>query len=149
MKITEFDQNDTEEVKTVIYKTLEFVKADARRSLGQHIDADLDKIPEVYNGRGRFWVAKEDGKIIGTIAVKEVDQHTAKLKRMFVLPEFHGTGVGQALLDTAINFAKENTYKKITLNTSPKMHRAHHFYEKNGFTQIKKYEDSVSYELIF
>lgn len=85
--------------------------------------------------------------MVGTAAIKEIDITTAKLKRMFVLTKYHGLGVGQALLDHAIKFARSNGYKEIVLNTHFVMKRAHRFYEKNGF--IKTCEDEVKYSYKF
>ncbi len=106
-------------------------------------DADLQKISEIYSGRGRFFIAISGNDLIGTAAIREIDITTAKLKRMFVVTKYHGLGVGQALLDHAIKFAKSNGYKEIILNTHLVMKRAHHFYEKNSF--IKTCEDEVKY----
>lgn len=148
IEIIEFKSEYEQPVKDLLYLVL--------RSLGIknkypeiNRDIDLDYILEKYKGRARFWLAIQGDKLIGTIAVEESDADTAKLKRMFVLPEFQGTGVGQKLFDTALNFAKENGYKKIKLNTDKIMNRAHRFYEKNGFSKTGEDEDRLFYELSF
>lgn len=111
-------------------------------------DEDLFRIAEIYAGRGRFWVAVEDDTVIGTVAIREIDKNTAKLHRMFVLTQYHGKGVGPALLQHAIAFAKQQGYKEIILNTHHLMHRAHRFYEKNGFKRIGDTTDKFSYKLV-
>ena len=73
--------------------------------------------------------------------------NTAKLNRMFVLSNYHGKGVGQALFDHAIAFAKKQGYKEIILNTHFLMKRAHRFYEKNGFKQVRKEQDKYHYKM--
>ena len=110
-------------------------------------DTDLDYILEKYKGRGRFWLAIQDKKLIGTVAIEEVDENVAKLKRMFVLPEFQGTGIGQKLFDIALNFVKENGYKTLKLNTDKIMSRAHRFYERNGFHRIGEDKERYFYEM--
>ncbi|MFZ2206288.1 MAG: GNAT family N-acetyltransferase [Microgenomates group bacterium] len=99
-------------------------------------DDDLQKIPEVYSGKSRFWIALDGDKVVGTVGILDRGENTAKLRRMFVLKEYRGTGLGQKLLDTALAFAKEVGHAKITLNTHTNMKRAHHFYEKNKFILI-------------
>ncbi len=146
-KTVEFEQKYVEQVKTLIYKILKELGADERETLGHHIDADLNNIPEVYKGRSRFWITLEQDRVIGTIAVQEISEDVAKLKRMFIAEEFHGTGVAQKLLETALSFTKGNGYKKITLNTSKLMKRAHRFYEKNGFKRVSEGDVRFSYEL--
>lgn len=110
-------------------------------------DEDLFHIVDIYTGRGRFWLAVEDDQVIGTVAIREIDKNTAKLHRMFVLTEYHGQGVGPALLLHAISFARQQGYKEIILNTHHLMHRAHRFYEKHGFTRIGETSDKFSYKL--
>lgn len=97
-------------------------------------DEDLYHIMDIYKGRGGFWVAlTSHDEVVGTVGIKEIDNTTAKLKRMFVLPAYRGTGIGQKLLDTAILSAKETGFLTLELNTHLNMKRAHRFYEKNGF----------------
>jgi len=111
-------------------------------------DNDLQKIPEFYGGKGRFWVALDGDRVVGSVAVREYKDKTAKLRRMFVQKEYRGTGLGQKLLDTAIQFVQENGYTTITLNTHTNMKRAHHFYEKNKFILVGEKEDEckICYE---
>ncbi|MCX6732395.1 MAG: GNAT family N-acetyltransferase [Candidatus Roizmanbacteria bacterium] len=96
-------------------------------------DDDLQKIPEVYTGKSRFWIARDGDKVVGTVGILDRGENVAKLRRMFVQKVYRGTGLGQKLLDTALQFAKETGYTKIKLNTHTNMKRAHHFYEKNKF----------------
>lgn len=110
-------------------------------------DDDLQKIPELYCGRGKFWIALDENKVVGTVGVRDSGRVTAKLRRMFVQKKYRGTGLGQQLLDIALQFARDTGYTKITLNTHKKMKRAHHFYEKNKFIFIgMKGEDMHTYE---
>jgi GNAT superfamily N-acetyltransferase len=99
-------------------------------------DGDLQKIPEVYNGKSRFWVAVDGDNVVGTVGILDRGENTAKLRRMFVQKVYRGTGLGQKLLDTALTFAKEAGYVQIKLNTHANMKRAHHFYEKNKFVLV-------------
>lgn len=109
-------------------------------------DEDLNHIDEIYNGKGGFWLALEDGKLIGTVAIRDLGEGIAKLNRMFVLVDHHGAGVGQALFDHALKFARSQGFTKIVLNTHENMNRAHHFYEKNGFLKLGKAGDKYQYE---
>lgn len=97
-------------------------------------DEDLYHITDIYKGRGGFWVAiTSHDEVVGTVGIKEMDKTQAKLKRMFVSPDFRGTGISQELLDTATEFAKKAGFLTLELNTHLNMKRAHRFYEKNGF----------------
>jgi len=110
-------------------------------------DDDLQEIAKLYSGRGKFWVALDNGRVVGTVGIRDFGEKLAKLRRMFVQKEYRGTGLGQRLLDTALQFACDMGYTKITLNTHKNMKRAHHFYKKNNFIFIGvKKEDMLSFE---
>jgi GNAT superfamily N-acetyltransferase len=143
----EFEPKYTDEVKSVIHETLSSLSITRDSSSGGHRDEDLDRIPTVYYDRGRFWVALDNGKVVGTVAIREIDEKTAKLNRMFVLPSYQGAGVGQKLLDHALIFAKEQGYAEVILNTSLVMRRAHRFYEKNGFELTSEDNEQLHYKL--
>jgi len=136
MKIVEYSPRYEREVKKLIFDILK--ELDSPPAPEEHTDEDLDNIEGVYSGRGGFWVALDNDKIIGTVGVKEKSKDTAKLKRMFVLKKFRGTGVAQKLLDKALVFSKKMDYKRIELWTSHVMKRAQKFYEKNGFEFIEE-----------
>ena len=147
IKIIDFEPKFTNEVKDLIFTTLKKVGIEPSK-INNGTDEDLDHIPEIYKDRGHFWLAIVAGKLAGVVAVKPVSQEEARLKRLFVLHEFHGTGVGQELLNTALNFARVNGYKNITLGSSRIMTRSHRFYEKNGFKRTGEKEDKLQYKLI-
>jgi GNAT superfamily N-acetyltransferase len=109
-------------------------------------DDDLQKISEIYSGKGKFFVAVRDNKVVGTVAIRDMGNQTAKLNRMFVLLEYHGSGIGQRLYEHAEKFAKEQGFRKIILNTHELMHRAHKFYERNKFVKISKNGEKYYYE---
>ena len=64
---------------------------------------------------------------------------------MFVATPYHGQAVGQRLLDHALEFARAEHYKQIILNTHPLMHRAHRFYERNGFRRVAEESEEYHY----
>lgn len=146
-RIDEYEESDMEGVIGVIDTTLRDIGV-IPKTVERIDDDDLFKIPEVYSGRGRFWVAKVGKKIIGTVAVKEVDEQTVVLNRMFVLVKYHGSGVGQKLFDMAIGFAKKQSFKKMVLDTDKAMSRAHRFYEKNGFVRVGESGSKYLYEMV-
>jgi GNAT superfamily N-acetyltransferase len=145
-QIVEFEQKYQDQVIEVVGKGLMELKV-IPKSDEPLQDEDLYQIPDVYRGRGRFWIAVMGDKIIGTVAIRDMGGNTAKLNRMFVLSDYHGKGVGQALFDHAIAFAKEQGYKEVILNTHLLMERAHHFYEKNGFKRVDKEKDKYHYKM--
>ena len=102
---------------------------------------DIQNIPGYYQvNHGNFWVAMDDGKVIGTISLLDIGEHRGALRKMFVDKDYRGKewGVGQQLLQILLDWAKQNGFKEILLGTTAKFLAAHRFYEKNGFTEMEK-----------
>ena len=56
---------------------------------------DLLDIENFYlKGKGNFWVAVEDEKLIGTIALIDIDNGQAALRKMFVHKDYRGKEKG-------------------------------------------------------
>ncbi|MDE1993492.1 MAG: GNAT family N-acetyltransferase [Rhizobiaceae bacterium] len=100
---------------------------------------DLMTIPEFYqSGKGQFWVAIRDGKVVGTLGLKDIGNDQSALRKMFVAAEFRGSehGVAAMLLSALFDHAAEIGIKDIFLGTTDKFLAAHRFYEKNGFAEV-------------
>ncbi|HMG04893.1 MAG TPA: GNAT family N-acetyltransferase, partial [Chthoniobacterales bacterium] len=54
---------------------------------------DLQDIPAFYQqGAGNFWVAVSDGEVVGTVALLDLGNHQAALRKMFVHATHRGLG---------------------------------------------------------
>ncbi|MBX5165384.1 MULTISPECIES: GNAT family N-acetyltransferase [unclassified Rhizobium] len=138
VEIRRFTEDDADAVLSVIL-TIQ------RQEFGIDISADaqpdLRVIPDFYqSGKGQFWVAVEDGAIVGTLGLKDIGNHQAALRKMFVAAAVRGGehGVAARLLDRMFSHARDARLTEIFLGTTDKFVAAHRFYEKNGFTEIAK-----------
>ncbi len=99
----------------------------------------------------QIWKLYESNKIIGIIVLTEIeDKEYEKVKwltknyknlyihRLAILPEFQGKGYAQKLMDFTENYAKENNFKSIRLDTFSKNKRNQLFYEKRNYTKLDK-----------
>lgn len=102
---------------------------------------DLLDIENFYfKKNSSFWVATENEKLIGTIALIDIDNGQGALRKMFVHKDYRGKekGVGQLLLDTLLAWCKQKNIFEIYLGTVEQLHAAKRFYVKNGFVKIEK-----------
>jgi putative acetyltransferase len=83
----------------------------------------------------RFFVARLNGRAVGCVALLISDGGIAELKRMIVLPEAKGRGIGSSLLDHAeVSAAKEGA-EIIRLETGPKNREAISLYRRYGYLE--------------
>jgi GNAT superfamily N-acetyltransferase len=90
--------------------------------------------PEV----GLIILARQNSQIIGMVNLlftvsTALGERVALLEDMVVSPNIPGSGVGSQLLEQAIQFARLNNCKRITLLTDHTNEVAQHFYQKHGF----------------
>ena len=100
---------------------------------------DLRAIESFYQvGLGDFLVADVDGRVVGTIGLKDIGSGRGALRKMFVAAPYRGRGhgVAQTLLQRLLDDARMRGVREIFLGTTDKFLAAHRFYEKNGFQQI-------------
>lgn len=113
--------------------------------------ADVADVERHYMKNGCFWCLLDDDIIIGTVAIRIIDNvnKIVELKRMFVSPEYQGKGYGRLLLEHAITYAQEQNYHRMCLDTRKQFSAAQHLYRSVGFQEIDKYNDNEHAELYF
>jgi N-acetylglutamate synthase-like GNAT family acetyltransferase len=112
---------------------------------------DLQNIRSFYQKEnGNFWVAVEDEKVVGTIAMIDIGNSQAALRKMFVHKDYRGKekGTAQALINTLLQWANQKQLQAIFLGTIDKMNVAHRFYQKNGFVEIDKHQLPSAFPLM-
>ena len=106
----------------------------------QGFSQELDTLSRMYGPpRGVLLLADIEGVPAGCAAVRRLDEVTCELKRVYVRPEFRGTGMGRRLTETAMRAASALGYKSIRLDTLPEMATAQRIYEHLGFRDIPAY----------
>ena len=113
---------------------------------------DMDDLQANYfDAGGTFLVALNGEQVIGSGALRKLDEDTAELKRMWLLEAYHGQGIGYRLITQLFDFACRQRYSRVRLQTSPEQARALAFYRKVGFYEIPCYNndaDEISMEMI-
>ena len=107
-------------------------------------------VPEVYaryldRAEVAVWlaVARNGGAPVGyamltppDLPAETVEAGDLELKRIYALSRFHGSGVGQRLMRTALAEARARGARRVTLGVYAGNARALRFYARNGFRQI-------------
>lgn len=87
---------------------------------------------------GDIFIARRHDKVLGMASLlytvsTALGDKVAWLEDMVVAPAARDQGIGSALINQAINFARERGCKRITLLTDSDNAAAHRFYEQHGF----------------
>ena len=138
IKIQPFENHDTDQIVDLI---LNIQQKEFFVPITINEQQDLLNIPAFYQqGNGNFWVAKHEGKVVGTIALIDCGESIGTIRKMFVKKEFRGKefGIAQRLLDLLLDIAKESKMTDVYLGTIERLQAAIRFYERNGFTLIAK-----------
>lgn len=101
--------------------------------------ADLSQFAPPH---GRLLLGVRDGRVEGVGCLRRLSADVAEVKRMYVRPDAHGTGVGRALLDALIFAARDESYRVVRLDTGGFMEVAQHLYRSAGFEPIEPYVES-------
>ena len=98
--------------------------------------SDLDDLLSSYGKLGEaFFVASENGKVIGTVGIKREDDRVAFLRRLFVIASHRKKRVGSQLVERAVQFCREVGYDELVFKTTSTMESAIRLCEKKGFVQ--------------
>jgi GNAT superfamily N-acetyltransferase len=103
-------------------------------------EAELAALPGKYAPpKGSLLVAYRGGQPAGCVALRDLGDHVAEMKRMFVPTAFRGLGVGRALADRVMADARKAGYRRMRLDTSRRQKEAIRLYEDSGFERIPPY----------
>jgi len=83
-----------------------------------------------------FFVARNDGRIVGCCALVDAGDGTAEIKRMFVDPESRGLSIGRRLMEMLDSAGREMGLVAIRLETGISQPEALGLYRRFGYVEI-------------
>lgn len=106
----------------------------------QNFAKELESLSEMYGPpKGALLLAYEEERLVGCVGLRDLGENICEMKRMFVLPELHGRGIGSELLHLFIEMASQAGYAAIRLDTLPSLKSALSLYQQAGFREIAAY----------
>lgn len=91
---------------------------------------------QVAEGEGAFLVAWLDDVAVGCGAVRRLNETTAEIKRMYVVPSVRGRGIGHTLVEALEHEAQLIGLTTIVLETGAPLISAIKLYESLGYARI-------------
>jgi len=82
----------------------------------------------------RMFLAQSAGSVVGFAASRRLTSETVELAGIVVLQSMVGRGIGRPLAEAAVESARANGFKRITVSTETDNARALGFYHALGFT---------------
>ncbi|PNG16409.1 bifunctional helix-turn-helix transcriptional regulator/GNAT family N-acetyltransferase [Streptomyces cahuitamycinicus] len=86
--------------------------------------------------RERTWIADLDGRPVGCVMCVRDAPGTARLRLLLVEPDARGLGIGDRLVGTLVDFAREAGYREVVLWTNDVLTAARRIYRRNGFALV-------------
>ena len=147
-KVSDININELQKIsRDTFYET--FVTSTSEENMQQYLTNNFSKeqlTKEIENSNSEFYFAKIENKTIGYLKINYSaaqtewkEDNTLEVERVYVDKNYHGKGVGQQLLNFAIEQAKQKDKQVVWLGVWENNYSAIGFYEKNGFVTFDKH----------
>jgi putative acetyltransferase len=139
IQIRPIEQKDNIDLAKVIRGALEEFGANKPGTV--YFDPTTDALFELFNNTpGSFYfIALKDQQLVGGAGIfptENLPEGTCELVKLYLHKDARGTGLGKELLNTAMQWAKENGYTQVYLESMPELSKAVTIYENVGFKRI-------------
>jgi putative acetyltransferase len=110
----------------------------------QDFETELQTLPGEYAPpEGVLILALKGSEPAGCVAMRSISGErsgeTCEMKRLYVRPQYRGSGLGRQLAEHVISRARAAGYRWMNLDTLPMMSGAQRMYERLGFKDIPPY----------
>jgi putative acetyltransferase len=103
-------------------------------------DATTDHLFELFQIPGAiYYIAELNGNLVGGAGIYPTEglpDKTCELVKLYLHKDARGIGLGKQLLLKSMQWAKENGYEQVYLESMPELSKAVSIYENVGFKKI-------------
>lgn len=100
----------------------------------------------ILDDGGQIFLARLDGKIVGTCALIRAGGDSIELSKMAVTPECQGLGIARRLIERAFDAFEASGAKLLFLESNSKLAPAIRLYESSGFTHVARPAGDAHYQ---
>lgn len=120
---------------TAVYHLVERVLREYELEMDpEGTDKDISDIPRFYIIRGgTFRVLTAGHKVVGCYGLYRINDFCCELRKMYLLRQYRGIGMGRKLMDNALDTARELGFREMVLETSTRLKEARVLYDRYGF----------------
>jgi putative acetyltransferase len=124
------DDPRSEDVRALLAIHLAFSRTVTPAEYSFALDVD-----ELVDRDVTFFSARRDGEVVGVAALKRLNETHAELKSMHTLAAERRRGIGRALVEHVLLFARDHAYERVSLETgaTKEFVAARALYERAGF----------------
>jgi putative acetyltransferase len=137
--IRTIQQNDNKRLAEIVRSVLAEFGANHPGTV--YYDPTTDNLYQLFQKeKCVYYVTLINDEIIGGAGIFSspgLPAKTCELVKMYLSKNARGKGLGKLLIGKCIDFAKQNGYKNIYLETMPELKKAMSIYEKFGFYYLK------------
>lgn len=139
IQIRPIEQKDNIDIAKVIRGALEEFGANKPGTV--YFDPTTDALFELFNNTpgSYYYIATIDNNVVGGAGIfptENLPNGTCELVKLYLHKDARGTGLGKQLLNRAMQWAKENGYTQVYLESMPELSKAVTIYENVGFKRI-------------
>lgn len=138
MIIRLIEATDNAAVAVIIRRSLEEFGCDQPGTAWA--DPETDRVSFQFTAPNTvYYVAEELGEVLGGCGINLLagEPDKCELQKLYLKKEARGKGIATLLLDKCIDYAKEQGYKAIYLETKRELKIAVPLYEKRGFHYLE------------
>ena len=138
VKIRNIELKDNAAIAAVIRAAL--TEFGANKPGTVYYDSTTDHLFELFDRAGSvYYIAEIDGNIVGGSGIfptEGLPAGTCELVKLYLSNSARGTGLGKKLLLQSMQWAKENGYTQVYLESMPELSKAVAIYENVGFERL-------------